>query len=66
MTLSAVLQHLQVLIDSGLVTSTKVGRVRTCAIDTGALRRAEEWLGGQRTTWERRLDRLDTLLGEEP
>jgi len=64
MTLSAVLQHLRVLVDSGLVTSTKVGRVRTCAIDAGALRGAEEWLGGQRTTWERRLDRLDSLLGE--
>ena len=69
MTLSAVMQHLQVLTDSGLVTTTKVGRVRTCAIQAGALRRAEEWLGGQRTTWERRLDRLDALLdepGEDP
>lgn len=66
MTLSAVLQHLQVLVDSGLVTSTKVGRVRTCAIAPGALRRAEAWLGGQRTAWERRLDQLDDVLGEEP
>jgi DNA-binding transcriptional ArsR family regulator len=69
MTLSAVMQHLQVLVDCGLVTSAKVGRVRTCAIDAGALRRAEDWLGGQRTTWERRLDRFDALLtqpGEDP
>jgi DNA-binding transcriptional ArsR family regulator len=69
MTLSAVMQHLQVLFDCGLVTSAKVGRVRTCTIDAGALRRAEDWLGGQRTTWERRLDRFDALLaqpGEDP
>ncbi|MEU7870564.1 metalloregulator ArsR/SmtB family transcription factor [Dactylosporangium sp. NPDC049140] len=62
MTLSAVLQHLQVLIDSGLVTSAKAGRVRTCAVDPAALRRAEAWLGGQRTAWERRLDRLEEEL----
>ncbi|GAB3834828.1 hypothetical protein GCM10027610_031210 [Dactylosporangium cerinum] len=62
MTLSAVMQHLQVLIDSGLVTTEKVGRVRTCRIDVTALRRAEAWLSGQRTVWEHRLDRLDLLL----
>lgn len=62
MTLSAVMQHLQVLIDSGLVTTEKVGRVRTCRIDVTTLRAAEEWLVRRRTLWEYRLDRLDLLL----
>jgi len=62
MTLSAVMQHLQVLIDSGLVTTEKVGRVRTCRIDVAALRAAEDWLVRRRTLWEYRLDRLDLLL----
>jgi uncharacterized protein YndB with AHSA1/START domain/DNA-binding transcriptional ArsR family regulator len=62
MTLTAVMQHLQVLIDCGLVTTEKVGRVRTCRIEVATLRRAESWLSGQRTLWEYRLDRLDLLL----
>jgi uncharacterized protein YndB with AHSA1/START domain/DNA-binding transcriptional ArsR family regulator len=62
MTLSAVMQHLQVLIDSGLVTTEKVGRVRTCRIDVSALRAAEDWIVGRRTLWEHRLDRLDLLF----
>ncbi|GAB3805225.1 metalloregulator ArsR/SmtB family transcription factor [Micromonospora zhanjiangensis] len=62
MTLSAVMQHLQVLIDSGLVRTEKVGRVRTCRIDAAGLRRAEDWLARRRTLWEHRLERLDLLL----
>jgi DNA-binding transcriptional ArsR family regulator len=62
MSLSAVLQHLQVLVDSGLVVSQKSGRVRTCRIDPGALRAAEEWITRQRTSWERSFDRLGDVL----
>jgi DNA-binding transcriptional ArsR family regulator len=54
MSLPAVLQHLQVLEASGLVRSEKVGRVRTCRIDPAALTTAEEWIAGQRTSWEGR------------
>jgi DNA-binding transcriptional ArsR family regulator len=65
MSMAAVMQHLQVLEACGLVRSEKVGRVRTCQIEPATLRRAEGWLAGQRTEWERRLDRLvDTLEGE--
>jgi DNA-binding transcriptional ArsR family regulator len=64
MTLSAVVQHLQVLESSGLVRSQKVGRVRTCRIEPMALRRAEQWIAARRTTWERRLDRLGDYLAE--
>jgi DNA-binding transcriptional ArsR family regulator len=64
MSLPAVFQHLQVLEGAGLVRSEKVGRVRTCHIEPDALRVAEAWLGGQRTTWERRLDRLGDVLAQ--
>ena len=44
MSLSAVVQHLHVLEDSGLVKSEKVGRVRTCHVEAGALQAAEQWI----------------------
>src|ERR687885_1136981 len=64
MTLSAVVQHLAVLEASGLVRSEKVGRVRTCHVETAALRTAERWIAERRTLWERRLDRLGAFLAE--
>jgi DNA-binding transcriptional ArsR family regulator len=64
--LPAVVQHLQVLEDSGLVSSEKVGRVRTCQIEATALRPAEDWIADRRTTWEHRLDRLGEYLAEHP
>lgn len=66
MSLAAVLQHLQVLEASGLVRSEKVGRVRTCRLETAGLRTAEDWLRGQRTSWEGRLDRLGDFLANDP
>ena len=63
MSLPAVIQHLNVLEDAGLVTSEKVGRVRTCRIEPAALRQAEAWLAQQQTAWEQRLDRLGAELG---
>src|SRR5438093_10955534 len=64
MTLAAVVQHLQVLEASGLVSSEKVGRVRTCRIEPKGLSVAEQWIDDRRTFWERRLDRLGALLQE--
>jgi DNA-binding transcriptional ArsR family regulator len=64
MSLSAVVQHLQVLQGSGLVRSEKVGRVRTCRIEPAALRPVEQWIGARRSSWERRLDRLGEYLAE--
>jgi len=63
-TVAATVQHLQVLQDSELVRSEKVGRVRTCQIDPAGLRNAEAWLQRQRTAWEQRLDRLGAVLDE--
>lgn len=65
MTLSAVVQHLSVLEQAGLVRSQKLGRVRTCQIETQALRAAERWISERRTLWERRLDRLGAYLAEQ-
>ena len=65
MSLAAVVQHLRVLEDAGLVTTEKVGRVRSCRLAPESLRPAEDWLIGQRTEWERALDRLDTLLAPD-
>jgi DNA-binding transcriptional ArsR family regulator len=66
MSLPAVLQHVAVLEASGLVRSEKVGRVRTCQIDSGALTDAGGWIEDRRTTWARRFDRLGAVLAEQP
>lgn len=64
-TVAATVQHLRVLQESELVRSEKVGRVRTCQIDSAGLRNAEAWLRSRRTTWERRLDRLGAVLDDQ-
>jgi DNA-binding transcriptional ArsR family regulator len=65
MSLSAVVQHLEVLEKSGLVRSRKMGRVRTCRIEPVALRTAEQWIARRRSVWERRLDRLGAYLAQQ-
>jgi DNA-binding transcriptional ArsR family regulator len=62
MSLPAVMQHLKVLEEAGVIVTEKVGRVRSCRIEPKALRDAERWLSGQRTEWERQLDQLDDYL----
>ena len=62
MSLPAVLQHLQILEEAGLVRSEKVGRVRTCHLEPAGLRTAEAWIADRRSAWERRLDRLGVYL----
>ena len=66
MSLPAVVQHLQVLEHSGLVTTKKEGRVRTCTLDSGALIRAEQWINERRKQWDSRLDKLGRLLDSLP
>lgn len=63
-TLTAVMQHLQVLEESGLVHTEKLGRVRTCRIETAGFSALQEWIGDRRSMWQRRLDRLGDLLAE--
>jgi DNA-binding transcriptional ArsR family regulator len=65
MSLPAVLQHLQVLTNSGLVATEKVGRVRTCQLELKRLDIVQDWIADRRHTWERRLDRLGDILAAE-
>jgi DNA-binding transcriptional ArsR family regulator len=64
-TVTAVAQHLQILEQCGLARTEKLGRVRTCRIDSAGFDALEQWIRNHRTVWERRLDRLGTLLAEE-
>jgi DNA-binding transcriptional ArsR family regulator len=63
-TLAAVVQHLQVLEESGLVRTAKTGRVRTCQVEPAGLNVIEKWVHDRRSIWERRLSRLGDLLTE--
>ena len=65
MSLPAVVQHLGVLEDAGIVTSHKVGRVRTVQLAPDALGPAGTWIGRQRLPAEKRLDRLGEYLATE-
>jgi DNA-binding transcriptional ArsR family regulator len=62
MSLPAVMQHLRVLESSGLVSSAKAGRVRTCRINPAALRTAEDWIAVRRADLSAQLDRLGAYL----
>ena len=63
-TLTAVAQHLQVLEESSLVRTEKLGRVRTCRIETKGFSALEQWIRDHRSLWQRRLDQLSDLLAE--
>ncbi len=64
MTLAAVVQHLQILEESGLVRSEKIGRVRTCQIEPKGFALVEKWIADRRSLWQRRFGRLGALLAE--
>lgn len=65
MTLTGVVQHLQILEKSGLIRSEKVGRVRTCRIAPTGFDLLERWVRDHRSLWESRFDELGRLLDEE-
>lgn len=52
------LKHLKVLERSGLISTEKVGRVRTCQAKPRQLKLVETWLSEQRAVWEARTERL--------
>lgn len=62
MSLPAVMQHLAVLENSGLVRTAKAGRVRTCRIEPKGLNLAEQWIEARRAEWETHFDRLGEYL----
>jgi DNA-binding transcriptional ArsR family regulator len=58
MGLPSFMKHIKVLEHSGLVSSKKVGRVRTCRLTADRLKVAESWLAEQRELWAASADRL--------
>jgi DNA-binding transcriptional ArsR family regulator len=61
MALPSFMKHLSVLEKSGVIRSSKDGRVRTCELSPKTLGRAEAWLAGQRAIWEARTDRMSAF-----
>ncbi len=58
MGLPSFMKHLNILQTDGLISSEKVGRVRTCRVNAEKLAAAETWLSEQRALWQARTDRL--------
>lgn len=62
MSLPAVMKHLDVLGDAGLVSRTKVGRTVTCRLEAEPMRAAMAWLERYERFWTAGLDRLVALV----
>ena len=60
--LPTVMRHLAVLEEAGLITTSKEGRTRICALVPDALDPMRTWLDEQTEIWEARLDRLDAFV----
>ena len=65
MSLPAVMKHLDVLTDAGLVTRAKSGRTVTCRLEAEPMREAMAWLERYERFWTAGLDRLVALLEAE-
>jgi DNA-binding transcriptional ArsR family regulator len=64
MTLTGMKKHVGVLEQAGLVTTEKVGRVRTCKLGRRRLEQEAEWIERFRQLWEARFDALDEVVEE--
>jgi len=64
MTLTGMKKHVGVLEQAGLVTTEKVGRVRTCKIGPRRLEEAKAWIERYRQLWDARFDELDKVVEE--
>ncbi len=64
MTLTGMKKHVGVLEQAGLVTTEKVGRVRTCRLGFRRLEAEAAWIEGYRRLWDARFDELDKVVGE--
>lgn len=62
MALPSFMKHIRMLEGTGLIRTSKQGRVRTCTIEKQAFRAVEDWLAAQRELWEGRTDRLEQLV----
>jgi hypothetical protein len=56
------MKHVRTLETSGLIRTTKAGRVRTCVLDRERLAVVDDWLAEQRRIWEERTDRLERFV----
>lgn len=64
MTLTGMKKHVGVLEQAGLVTTEKVGRVRTCKLGPRCLSQEAAWIERHRQLWEARFDALDEIIEE--
>lgn len=64
MTLTGMKKHVSVLEQAGLVTTEKVGRVRTCKLGLRRLEEEAAWIEKCRQLWEQRFDELDKVVEE--
>lgn len=64
-TITAIGQHVQILEETGFVSTEKAGRVRNCRLESDGFKAVEHWAAQHRMIWERRLDVLGKLLAEE-
>ena len=64
MTLTGMKKHVGVLELAGLVTTQKVGRVRTCKLGPRRLDEETAWIEGYRQLWAARFDELDNVVEE--
>ena len=62
MTLTGMKKHVGVLEQAGLVTTEKVGRVRTCKLGPRRLEEEMEWIERHRQVWASRFDELDKVV----
>ena len=62
MTLTGMKKHVGVLENAGLVSTAKVGRVRTCRLSPHGFDREAAWIEGRRETWKARFDALDDVV----
>jgi DNA-binding transcriptional ArsR family regulator len=65
MTLTGMKKHVVVLEEAGLVTTKKVGRVRTCRIGPRRLEEETAWMEKCRQLWADRFDALDEIIEEQ-
>ncbi len=64
MSLPAVMKHIRVLEEAGLVSQEKTGRTRHCRLEAQPLRSAEEWISQYRKFWEGAFDNLERFLSQ--
>ena len=64
MTLAGMMKHVGLLEQAGLVTTQKVGRVRTCKLGLRRLEEEAAWIEKYRRVWDARFDELDKVVEE--